>query len=186
MKASLLSPTSWSRLPITPSILLLLKNAWSADGHPTSADNHMLLAAVCVGFFKFLRCAEFTVPASSVYGASQYLSLDDVSADKSTPISNIAIHTKCSKTDQFHRGVSISFPSDRHCLVPCVSTIGLPGPAWHTKLSIFSLLKWTAIDQSQALDCCLGKAGMYLVEVECVQVHWSQFLNWGCYDSLAG
>ena len=188
VKASLSSPTPRAHLPITPSILLKLKNTWSADYHPISADKCMLWAAVCLGFFEFLRCAEFTVPATSAYEASQHLSLDDVSADKSTPISTITIHIKCSKTEQFHRGVSIYFSRTGTAFVSCVGTIelpiGLPGPAWHTKWSVVSLLKWAAIDQSQV--CCLGTADTYLVGVGCVQVHWSQFLNWDRYDSLVG
>ena len=58
------------------------------------------------------------MPATSAYEASQHLSLDDVSAVKSTPISTIAIRIKCSKTDQFHRGVSIYFSRTGAALCP--------------------------------------------------------------------
>lgn len=118
VKSSTTSPVLRARLPITPSILLKLKNAWSAHGSPTSADNRMLWAAVCVGFFGFLRCAEFTVPATSAYDASQHLSLDDVSANKSNPISTMAIRIKCSKTDQFFKGVSSYFSHTGTALCP--------------------------------------------------------------------
>ena len=66
-----------------------------------SVNNCMLRAAVNLGFFRFLRCAEFTVPSLKDFDAFRHLSLQDVSVVQSPCISAIVIRIKCSKTDQF-------------------------------------------------------------------------------------
>ena len=100
-----------SRLPITPSILLALKQVWCTD--TTSQDNHMLWAAACLGFFGFLRCAEFTIPSDTSYNSSQHLSIADISASSTKGISSasnvstLAGKIKQSKTDPFGKGVTV-------------------------------------------------------------------------------
>ena len=97
-----------SRLPITPAILSQLKRAWST--HPISPDCRMLWAAACIGFFGFLRCAEFTVPTVTSFDPCKHLTLDDVSVSHShsqSTVTTIAIHIKVSKTDQFGKGFHI-------------------------------------------------------------------------------
>ena len=98
--------TCKARLPITPVILSKLKLVWGV--HPISKDCKMLWAAACIGFFGFLRCAEFTVPSITTFDACKHLSLDDVSfTHKGSSISTITIHIKVSKTDQFGKGCHI-------------------------------------------------------------------------------
>ena len=95
-----------SRLPITPSVLRKLKRVWSTN--PNSYSNRLFWAAACLGFFGFLRCAEFTVPSASSYDRARHLSLSDVSFSRSTQtVSRLAIKIKQSKTDPFAKGVSI-------------------------------------------------------------------------------
>lgn len=94
-----------SRLPITPSILKQLKRIWSQP--PLSGDKRMLWAAVCLGFFGYLRCAEFTVPSMLAYDKKRHLSQDDVDLLTPPTILSISVLIKSSKTDQFGKGVSI-------------------------------------------------------------------------------
>ena len=93
------------RLAITPYILLKLKQVWGSC--PISNDCHMLWAAMCVAFFGFLCCAEFTVPASSSFDPSRHLTLRDIDPSISTPVTTITICVKHSKTNQFGKGVDI-------------------------------------------------------------------------------
>ena len=85
------------RLPITPSIVGKLKKVWSS-GHQLT-DYRMLWVAVCLALFRFLTCAEFTVPSLAVYDPSIHLSLDDVSTIPSAKGSSLAIQIKHSRTD---------------------------------------------------------------------------------------
>ena len=109
------------RLPITPSILLELKKVWGRDHQLT--DNQMLWAAVCVAFFGFLRCAEFTVPSLATYDPSIHLSLEDVSTVTGAGGSSLAIRIKHSKTDQFGKGISVFFSRTGASLCPVSSLL---------------------------------------------------------------
>ena len=51
-----------TRLPITPSVLHKLKRVWGRN--PNSHSNRLLWAAACLGFFRFLCCAECTIANS--------------------------------------------------------------------------------------------------------------------------
>ena len=114
-KASALS-NPLPRLPITPDILLQLKNVWSRQ--PISHDHLMLWAAVCTGFFGFLQSAEFTVPSLTQYDPSRHLSFRDVHLPASVPISTISITIKHSKTDQFYQGIDIFLSRTKASLCP--------------------------------------------------------------------
>jgi hypothetical protein len=68
----------------------------------------MLWAAACIGFFRFLRCAEFTAPSVKQFNPETHLCLRDISAHRvDGRVQTVALHLKVSKTDQFGKGVDI-------------------------------------------------------------------------------
>ena len=99
------SPPPKPRLPITPDIIRKLKKVWSID--PSDKDNIMLWAAVCLGFFGFLRAGEFTVPADNAYDPTAHLNAEDISVDSKANPSMAKIKIKKSKTDPFRQGIDI-------------------------------------------------------------------------------
>ena len=92
------------RLPITPSILRQLFKVWR-ESHDREAS--MLQAACCLGFFGFLRAAEFTVPSWEKFEPGAHLTISDVAVDSHNDPSMLRIHIKHSKTDPFRKGVHI-------------------------------------------------------------------------------
>ena len=93
------------RLPITPDILLKLKQQWeSLDPH---RDALMLWAAACLCFFGFLRSGEVVVPSDTDYDVSTHLSYGDVVLDSHVDPSALEVKLKASKTDPFRQGVTV-------------------------------------------------------------------------------
>ena len=125
------------------------------------------------------------MPATSVYEASQRLSLDDVSADKSTPISTIAIRIKCSKTDQFHRGVSIYFSRTGAALCPMSALLDYLVQRGTQSGPLFCFSNGQPLTRAKlvaVVQQALTSSGLDVSKY----TSWSQLSNWGCYDSLAG
>ena len=96
---------SRQRLPITPDILMALKAVWALRGG--EADTKMLWAAVCVGFFAFLRAGEMTVPSEGGYDPEVHLNMGDVAVDDPREPTLIQLRIKQSKTDPFRLGVKV-------------------------------------------------------------------------------
>ena len=94
-----------ARLPITPELLLGMKQAWSQE--QDSRDVVMLWATVSVCFFGFLRAGEICVPSDSSYDEGAHLNFKDVSVDSMEKPSRLKIRIKASKTDPFRQGVDI-------------------------------------------------------------------------------
>jgi hypothetical protein len=68
----------------------------------------MLWAAACIGFFRFLRCAEFTAPSVKQFNPETHLCLRDISVHcVDGSVQTVTLHLKVSKTDQFGKGVDI-------------------------------------------------------------------------------
>ena len=93
------------RLPITPELLAHIRSVWLKA--PRQPDLIMLWAAACVGFFAFLRAAEFTVPTLQGYDPEVHLSLQDVAIDSHSSPSVVRLCIKQSKTDTPCQGVDI-------------------------------------------------------------------------------
>ena len=67
----------------------------------------MLWAAACVGFFRFLRAGEFTVPTPHAYDPEVHHNMSDLALDNHTAPSMACLCIKQSKTDPFRQGVEV-------------------------------------------------------------------------------
>ena len=99
------APPTKPRLPITPHILLQLREIWEKDAHDFNCI--MLWAACCTCYFGFLRSGEICTPSDAAYDPTTHLSLSDIAVDSRTNTSSIAVRIKASKTDPFRQGVTI-------------------------------------------------------------------------------
>lgn len=70
-----------ARLPITPELLLKIRQVWSAADGGSKWDNIMLWAACVLCFFGFLRFWEITVPSDSAFDDGAHLPFSDVAVD---------------------------------------------------------------------------------------------------------
>ncbi len=93
------------RLPITPSLLRVVKGIWNRDSD--DPDLTMLWAACCLAFFGFMRAAELTVPSDQGYDPTIHLSLGDISVDNPDDPGVLGVRLKASKTDPFRKGISL-------------------------------------------------------------------------------
>ena len=74
---------------------------------PKTYNNFMIWAACCLAFFGFLQVSEFTTPYDMQFDEEVHLCHDDISVDCRDNPQALQIRLKQSKTDPFHRGVSI-------------------------------------------------------------------------------
>lgn len=93
------------RLPITPSLLRVVKGIWDRDSD--DPDLAMLWAACCLAFFGFMRAGELTVPSDQGYDPTIHLSLGDISVDNPADPGVLGVRLKASKTDPFRKGISL-------------------------------------------------------------------------------
>ena len=102
------------RLPITPTILPYLREAWSQQGD--SFEHCMLWAACCLGFFAFLRAGEFT--ASTGQDMLSILKPEDITVDNRESPSFLRVFLKKSKTDPFGNGMALFVGRTYHPICP--------------------------------------------------------------------
>ena len=107
------NPDKRERLPITPELLLRMKQVWTKD--PKKFENVMLWAACCVCYFGFLRSGEVTVPLEASYDNSVHL---DIAIDNAESPSTVKIRIKASKTDQFRKRVDVYLGHTHNPLCP--------------------------------------------------------------------
>lgn len=109
------------RLPITPDILRKIHEAWS-QSTPCS-DKVMLWAAFCLGFFGFLRAAEFTYhPQSELPDLT--LTAQDICIDSREAPSHMQVTLKTSKTDPFGAGFVLHLGRTQDVVCPVVAMLG--------------------------------------------------------------
>lgn len=105
LQARAVGPNRCTRLPITPDLLLRMKESWQRAG--AAQDNAMLWAASTLCFFGFLRSGEITVPTESGFDEGAHLSFKDVTVDCISNPQMLKVRIKASKTDPFRLGVDI-------------------------------------------------------------------------------
>ena len=77
-------------LPVTPLILKMIHGVLLQ--RETERDNLALWATGCLGFFGFLRTAEFTVPQGSTIDPTTHLMVDDIAVDSHTTLSLLQVY----------------------------------------------------------------------------------------------
>ena len=110
-----------TRLPITPSLLLLLRAAW--ERLPSKFDAIMLWAAACMCFFGFLRSGEVVVPSDSSFDQQVHLAFGDVRVNDVSAPSFLVVTLKASKTDPFRLGVSVYLGKTDQPLCPIAAVL---------------------------------------------------------------
>lgn len=109
------------RLPITRSIMVRIKEQLAVDS--SSYRNNLVWAACCMGFFGFLRCAEFLLPDGVQFDASVHLSLADIRLVQVEPQWYVEVRIKASKTDQFRRGAQVILGATGSSLCPVAALL---------------------------------------------------------------
>lgn len=108
------------RLPVTPHILLAARSSLNVQ---SSADDRMLWAACLLGFFGFLRSAEFTTPSAAQFNSLIHLTAADIAVDNRSNPSMLSVHIKQSKTDQFGQGFTLYLGRTDNALCPVTAIL---------------------------------------------------------------
>ena len=103
-----------TRLPITLSVLHVLKYQLHVSSVLPFADKRMLWCAFTLAFYGFLRCGEFVAPGINTHDASQHLTWSDLSCSHSS----LQVTIKSSKTDPFCKGCTLSLPATQTSTCP--------------------------------------------------------------------
>ena len=150
-----------TRLPITPDILMKLRDIWLAP--PVQPDTLMLWAAACIGFFGFLRAGEFTVPSPEAYDPEVHLNLGDLALDSHTHPTLVRLKIKQSKTDPFRQGVDVFLGRTDTPLCPVEALIQYLGVRSPTPGPLFVLSTGSPLSRSHLvanLHTALRQAGL--------------------------
>ena len=119
------------RLPTTDSLLLVIYRALDLKVF----DHCTFWAACMLGYFGFLRSAEFTVPNLASFSPAIHLSVADIAMDSHQSPTCLHVRIKASKTDPFRQGCHIHIGLGRaplcavHAFLAYLSVQGnVPGP----------------------------------------------------------
>ena len=90
---------------------------------------------MCLAFFGFLRCGEFTVPDGQAFDSSIHLAVGDIVVDTGSDPAGMSVHIKASKTDPFRQGVTLHLGKTGVDLCPVAAMVDFlsvrgvsPGP----------------------------------------------------------
>ena len=106
------------RLPITPSMLLQMKDRLFNSSRRYN-DKVMIWSAMMSAFFGFMRVSEYTSPRATEYLPNGTLCLEDVW--KNDRGDGFVLCLKASKTDPFREGVQIKLMENNSELCPVVA-----------------------------------------------------------------
>ena len=130
VKLSQGSPAA-QRLPITDSLLLVIHRAFDLK----FSDHCAFWAACMLGYFGFLRAAEFAVPNLASFSSAIHLSVADITVDSHQSPTCLRVRIKASKTDPSRQGCHIHIGLGRAplCAVQALLTYlsvrgNVPGP----------------------------------------------------------
>ena len=158
--------TEDSRLPITPLILLQIKSVLDKD--PYKYDNILFWAACCLGFFAFLRSAEFTVPTLQQFDPTCHLTPQDIAVDDVQQPTLMKIHIKASKTDQTKVGIDLYVGRTENTICPIAAMLAYLAVRGHTVGPLFLLQDGRPLTRDllvQLLRSTLSQAG----------INWARF-----------
>ena len=113
-----------THLPITPEILLRLKNYWSTSTELRGRDTKMLWGTCCLCFFGFLRSGEVVLPTESSYDPEATLCYSNVCIDSHVKPSFMQVVIKASKIDPFRQRVSVYIGATNSLLCPLAAIVG--------------------------------------------------------------
>ena len=101
--------SSCSRLPITDGLMMVIFKSLDL-----SVPDHCMFWAACnLGYFGFLRSAEFTVPNLASFSSTLHLCVQDIAVDSAIDPSCLRINIKASKTDTFRKDCFIHIRKGR-------------------------------------------------------------------------
>ena len=142
--------SSRTRLPITAMILRRIKSL---------QQDHLIWAACCVGFFGFLRTAEFLTPDDTAFSEDNHLSLRDVTFNGSKTPWCFHINIKVSITDQDRRGTTIILGRTNADLCPVEALLDYlnlcgnhPGPLFQSPTGLAIHRRYYVEQVQQALS----------------------------------
>ena len=147
------------RLPITGPILTQIHGALQQSSHP---DRTLIWAIASVAFFGFFRLGELLVESPDKYDPSISLSWGDVAVDDRLSPSMARIHLKCSKCDQFGKGLDIIIGRTDTPICPVAALVAYislrqdqPGPFFISRQSTPVTKGWL-VQQIRAILAGLG------------------------------
>ena len=121
------------RLPITITMMRKIKQSLAVKPH--QAENQMVWAACCTGFFSFLRCAEFLTPDNTEFDPQVHLGIKDLQYVHSDTQPYLTLQIKASKTDQFRVGTAVTLGATKLEVCPVAAVLdylsvrgNAPGP----------------------------------------------------------
>jgi len=111
----------WERNPKLPITCDILREILEAATHSSQLGKRNFEASMALSFSTFLRCREFTIPASKEFNLAIHLTTDMIKFVPSFELpSHVVLTLPSSKTDPFRKGVDILIawaPGARTCAV---------------------------------------------------------------------